>query len=264
MRPVLADTLRLWQRHRVPRVAAALSFYAIFTVPPLILVIVVLARSILRRSDTLSTIDSELSPLVGAAGTRGINTLVTASQHSVASIPLYIGVALVLFAIVAIFMQVQEALDDVWEIPESKRGGLWEIVALRLHVVLVILALALLAVATLVSAAAGGRVAAFAASAAAILAFLTVAYCVLPRVEVGWKSSALGALITTMILIVGEAALSFYFTHFHPERGYGDAGSVIILLLWIYYSALLFLFGATLTRSLKYASRRVPKWNNLP
>jgi membrane protein len=256
MRTVLANTLQVWARSRVPRVAAALSFYAIFTLPPLIFVIVVLARSILRRSDTLSTIDSELSPLVGATGTHGVNTLVAASQHNAASIPLFIGVGLVLFAVVAIFMQVQEALDDVWEIPEHKRGGVWEIVALRLHVILVIFTLALLAIATLVSAAAGGRVAAFAASAVALVAFLAVAYRVLPRVEVSWKSSALGALITAIILIVGEAVLSFYFRHFHPERGYGDAGSVIVLLLWIYYSALLFLFGATLTRSLEDARKK--------
>ncbi len=256
MRKVLTDTLQLWRQHRVPRVAAALSFYAIFTLPPLVLVLMFLARSILRRSDTLSTIDAELKPLVGAMGARGVDTLVAGSQHNVTSIPLFIGVALVLFAIVAIFMQVQEALDDVWEIPEHRRGGVWEIVALRLHVLLVILALALLALGTLVSAFAWGRVAAIVASAIAIVAFLTVAYRVLPRAPVGWKSSALGALITAIILIAGEALLSLYFTHFHPERGYGDAGSVIVLLLWIYYSALLFLFGATLTRSLEDATKK--------
>lgn len=255
MRAVLAHTLQLWQEHRVPRVAAALSFYSIFALPPLLFVLVVLARSILRRSDTLSTIDAELAPLVGTAGTHGIDTLVAASQRNIAAIPLFIGVALVLFAIVAIFMQVQEALDDVWEIPEHKRGGIWEIVVLRVHVIFVIAALGLLAFATLVIAAAGGRAAAFIASALAIVAFLTVAYRVLPRLEVGWKSSALGALITGTVLILGEAVLSLYFTRFHPERGYGDAGSIVVLLLWIYYSALLFLFGAALTRSLEKATK---------
>jgi membrane protein len=162
-----------------------------------------------------------------------------------------VSAAIVLFAIFAIFMQVQEALDDVWEIPENRRGGIWGIVALRLHVVLVIVALALLAIVTLLVAAIGGRVFAFAANAIAVIAFLMVAYRVLPRGQVGWKSSALGAAITGLVLIFGEAALSFYFTRFHPERSYGEAGSVVVLLLWIYYSALLFLFGATLARSLE-------------
>jgi membrane protein len=242
---------QLWQSHRVPRVAAALSFYMIFALPPLLFVVVVLGRSLLGRSDTLLTIDAQLSPVVGAAGTRGLNTLVAASQHSVASVPVVVSAGLLLFAIFAIFMQVQEALDDVWEIQENRRGGVWEIVALRLHVIVVILALAALGVTSLILAAAGGRTVAFVANAFAVLVFLLVAYRVLPRVDVSWSSGAIGAVVTTVILILGEAALSFYFTRFHPERRYGDAGSVIVLLLWIYYSALLFFFGATLTRALE-------------
>jgi membrane protein len=251
MRKVMAGTWRLWQRHRVPRVAAALSFYAIFTMPALLFLVVFLGRSILRRSDTLATIDAQLSPFVGTSGTRGINTLVAASAHNLTSIPLFISIAMLLFAVFAIFMQVQEALDDVWEIAEQQRGGLWEIVALRLHVILVIVALALLAMATLFIAAVAGRSVALPANALAILAFLTIAYRVLPRVKAGWRNSALGALMTAAVLILGEAALSLYFTRLRPGRVYGDAGSIIVLLLWIYYSSLLFLFGATLTRSLE-------------
>ena len=250
-RRVLARMWRLWQSHRVPRVAAALSFYMIFALPPLLFVVVVLGRSLLGRSDTMLTIDAQFSPLVGTAGTRGINTLVSASGHSVASVPLFISAGIVLFAIFAIFMQVQEALDDVWEIEENRRGGVWGIVALRLHVIVIVLALAVLAVASLIVAAAGGRTLAFVANAFAIVAFLLVAYRVLPRADVSWRSATIGAVVTGLILIFGEAALSFYFTRFHPERRYGDAGSVIVLLLWIYYSALLFFFGATLTRALE-------------
>ena len=256
MRKALVQTWRLWGKHRVPRVAAALSFYAIFMLPPLLFGVVVLGKALLRRSDTLSAIDAQLAPLVGSAGTRGINTLVVASEHKVATIPIVIGAAIVLFAIFAIFMQVQEALDDVWEIPEATRGGVWEIVALRFHVVLLIVALALLATASLIGIALGGRVVGFGANAFAIVAFFFVAYRVLPRAEVDWRSSALGALVTGAILIVGEAALSLYFRIFHPERGYGETGSVILLLLWIYYSAMLFLFGATLTRALEEARKK--------
>lgn len=221
----------------------------------MLFVIVVLGRSILRRSDTLSTIDSQVAPLIGRAGTRALDTLVTASQHNASSIPVFVSAAIVLFAIFAIFMQVQEALDDVWEIPENRRGTLLGIVALRFHVVFVIVALALLAIATLLVATSGGRIPAFCASAIAVVTFLMVAYRALPRGQVGWKSSAIGAAITGIVLIVGEAALSLYFTRFHPERNYGEAGSVMVLLLWVYYSALLFLFGATLTRALEEGTK---------
>jgi membrane protein len=74
---------------------------------------------------------------------------------------------------------------------------------------------------------------------------------VLPNEDVQWKNCAIGAAVTTLILLAGEAALSFYFTHFHPETAYGTAGSFILILLWVYYSAQLFLFGAVLTHVLE-------------
>lgn len=251
MRNVPIDALRLWQKHRVARVAAALAFYAIFTVPWLVLVVVLAARAVLGPAHALRIIDAELAPLLGAHGAQGVNTLVQASQHKIATAPLFVSAALVIVAVFAIFMQVQEALDDVWEIPEHKRGGPWEIVALRLHSLLAIVALGLVAVFALFAAAAGGRITAIAVNAAAIVAFLTLAYRVLPRVPVSWKNCALGALLTGAVLVLGQGALALYFTRFHPESGYGQAGSLIIVLIWIYYSALLFLFGAVLANALE-------------
>jgi membrane protein len=251
MKKALVQAIRLWQKHRGSRVAAALAFYAIFTVPWLLLVVVTVARAVLGHAHALHAIDAELAPLLGPKGAAGVNTLVAASQHRIATTPLLFGAVLVIVAVFAIFMQVQEALDDLWDIPEHTRGGAWEIVVLRLHAVLGIVALALLAVLALFAAAAGGRIAAIAVNAAAIVAFLTVAYRVLPRAPVGWKNCALGALLTGAILLLGEAAIALYFSRFHPEQGYGNAGSLILVLIWIYYSALLFLFGAVLARTLE-------------
>jgi YihY family inner membrane protein len=141
---------------------------------------------------------------------------------------------------------------DLWEIPEHRRGGAKEIVFLRLHVIVVIVALAVLALLALLAAASGGRFAA-AVDVVAVVLFLTIAYRVLPRAEVSWRSCVLGALVTGAVLLAGEAAIAFYLARFHPESGYGEAGSTIVLLIWIYYSALLFLFGAILTRALENA-----------
>ena len=253
MSVVLRKALELWQHHRVARVAAALSFYAIFTVPASILMVVALARGVLGQARGLPIIDAELAPLIGAKGTQGINTLVAASQHKLSAVPIVIGAVLVLAAVFGIFMQVQEALDDLWEIPEHMRGGAKEIVVLRLHVIVVVVALALLALLALFGAAAGGRAGAFAVNVLAVIVFLAVAYRVLPRAKVSWKSCVLGALVTGAVLLAGEAAIAFYLTRFHPESGYGEAGSTIVLLIWVYYSALLFLFGAILTRALEDA-----------
>lgn len=246
----LQRTWQLWLKHRGHRVAAALSFYAIFSIAPLIVIFVLTAQA-LGRVHALADLDSQFGLLLGQSGARGIDALVRASQQNVSRMPLFIGLILVLVAVFAIFMQLQEALDDLWEIPEHKRGGFWEIVALRLHVLIVIFALAAFSVLALIVADVRGRLAGAAANVAVLLVFLTVTYRVLPRTHVSWRAAAIGALITGTIMLLGEAAISTYFSKFHPESAYGSAGSIVVVMLWIYYSAQLFLFGAMLTRALE-------------
>lgn len=243
--------LGLLKQHRIGRMAAALAFYALFSLPPLAFIAVVLLRAILGPAHALSTIDTVLQPLLGANGANGIGALVQASQHKIAKTPIYLSVLLVFVSITGIFMQIQEALDDLWEIPEHRRGGVWEIVALRLHVVIAMIALVLLSVLALFAAAQSGRFAGLAVSAAAIVAFLLLAYRVLPRADVSWKNSAIGTAATAAVVFGGQALLSVYFARFHPESGYGNFASLIILLLWVYYSSLLFLIGAVFTRALE-------------
>ncbi len=203
---------------------------------PVIFIFVVAARAF-GRVNALADVDSQLGLLIGQNGAHSVDTLVRASQHNVASTPMFFGTLLVLIAVFAIFMQIQEALDDVWDIPEQRRGGAWEIIVLRLHVVIAIFVLAALAVAALFIAETGGRLAGIAANTIVLLLFLTVAYRTLPREEVSWRSAVLGALITGIILLLGQAAMSQYFLRFHPENGYGAAGSFMVILIWIYYSA---------------------------
>lgn len=248
---VLKEVARMWGRHRVSRVAAALAYYAVFALAPVTFMIVVLTRSVLGPKHALPLIESEARPLLGAGGAHGLDVLVRASQHQVSTTPLLIGGAIVVIASFAIFMQVQEALDDVWEIAEQKRGGARELFLLRLHVLIAVGVLALVAVVALLLAVAAGRAAVFGIDLAALAVFLTVTYRVLPNEKAGWRSCAIGALATSGILLGGELLLALYFRRFHPETAYGQAGSVIVLLIWIYYSAQLFLFGAVLTRAIE-------------
>lgn len=251
MRTVFAEVARLWQKHRVSRVAAALSFYMVFSLAPLIFMLVIVSRVLLGPKNALQAVESQLQPLIGTEGTRGIDVLVRASEHKVSATPLFIGGILILVAIVAIFMQLQEALDDVWGIPEKARGGWWQVIGLRLHTIVLIVALAVFALFSLLTAQALGWLAAAGVNVFTLLLFLTLTYRVLPRASVGWKSAALGALMTGCVVLLGEVAISFYFTHFHPESGYGSAGSFMVILIWMYYSAQLFLFGAVLTHVLE-------------
>lgn len=244
----MRQALDLWSKHRVSRVAAALSFYMVFSLAPLVFLLVITARIFFGQAHALHALESQIQPLLGEKGTAGVDVLVRAAERKIAATPLVIGAGLVLVAVFAIFMQIQEALDDVWGIPEHKRGGAWEIVVLRLHTLVLVGALAVFALLALLTADAFGWAAGAAVNVVSLGIFLILTYRVLPRASVGWKSSAYGAAITGSVLLLGEAAISLYFKRFHPETAYGTAGSFVIILIWIYYSTQLFLFGAVLTR----------------
>ncbi len=215
--PLVKRVARMWSRHRVSRVATALAFYAVFSIAPLTFMMLVLARTLFGHAHVLQTLEGELQPMLGNSGAHGIDLLVRASEHQLKTTPIVIVAGLVLFAAYAIFMQVQEALDDVWEVAEDERGGVWRTIALRLHVLVVVGVLALLAMAALFVALAAGHAAGFAVNLLALTVFLTVTYRVLPNVKAGWGNCALGALVTSAILLGGELLLSLYFRRFHPR-----------------------------------------------
>lgn len=197
--------------------------------------------------------EAQLRPLLGNRGIEGVAVIARASTHQVATTPFVLSGALILIAIFAIFVQVQEALDDLWDVPESKRGHPFATFTLRLHAIVPVCALGVLAFLSLLTAAMAGWLAGVLVNVLALILFLMVTYRYLPRETVSWKSCAIGAAVSGAILLFGEALISLYFAHFHPEAAYGSAGSFIIIVIWIYYSAQLFLFGAVLTRALEKA-----------
>ncbi|HZZ65467.1 MAG TPA: YhjD/YihY/BrkB family envelope integrity protein, partial [Candidatus Baltobacteraceae bacterium] len=161
MRKYLASIVKIWGRHRVSRVAAALAFYAIFALAPVTFLVLLVARTVAGPERVLKVIDGELGPLIGNKGTQGVDQLVRGSQHQAHTLPLALAAFLFIIAAIAILMQVQEALDDVWGITEGKRGGLKGVLRLRLHVLLIVLATGLLAVVALFTGIMLGRAAGF-------------------------------------------------------------------------------------------------------
>ena len=263
---VLRDAFGGWQRHQDGRLAAALAYYAVFALAPLLLVVIALLGLFLGQSNAQNQVQGQLQQVVGKNGSQMINVLIAgANHHGTGTIALIVGGALILFSAIGMFMALQNALDEVFEIHPDKKGGYVELVVLRLHALLVIAALAIIAIAALAIANVVGGVmqtalgGAFSGPAveigtgiinvAAMTIFLAVVYRVLPQCPVEWRSAYVGAAVTAVILLVGEAALSMYFTKLHPAAPYGAAGGIIILLLWIYYSAQLMLFGAEITRA---------------
>lgn len=270
---VLRDAFGGWQRHQDGRLAAALAYYTVFALAPLLLVVIALLGIFLGPTNAQTQIAGQMQQVVGKNGMQMVNVLIAgANHHATGTIALIVGGGLILFSAIGIFLALQNALDDVFEIHPDNKGGFIQLVVLRLHALIVIAVLAVIAIAALalgnviggvMQTAIGGTFAGPAfeigtgiINVAAMTIFLAVVYRVLPQCSIEWKSAYTGAAVTAVILLIGEAALSMYFTKLHPAAPYGAAGGIIILLLWIYYSAQLMLFGAEITRA--YEARRNP------
>lgn len=228
----------------------------VFSLAPLLFLIIVLAGTILGPTHTEHLVKNQLQLMVGTQGAQLVDMLVSASQRRVGTLAILAGGVLVVASAFGIFMQVQDALDEIWEIPDRKRGTLWETIVLRLHALVVVGILAVLAMIALVVADAAGMRIGIGVNVVALVLFLTLTYRLLPQTDVGWKSSLLGAAITGIVLLLGEIAISIYFTRAHPASNYGTVGAFVIVLLWIYYSSQLLLFGAELTRTVEGVAAR--------
>jgi membrane protein len=265
---VLTDAVKGWKKHKAGRLAAALAFYTVFSLAPLLLLVVALVGIFFGRSEAQAQVHTQLQSVMGPSGATFVDNLVagTARRESGSQIALIVGGSLVFLSAIGLFLALQDALDEVWEIPPERKAGFFGIIVLRLHALLVVLALAAVAIGALIAvnvfadivrASIGGdtgriiQFASIAVNVAALTLFLTVTYRVLPQEEVAWKSAVTGAVISAAILVLGEAALSIYFRRVHPGAVYGAAGALVLILLWIYYSAQLLLFGAELTRAIE-------------
>lgn len=273
---VLLDAFKGFQRHQDGRLAAALAYYAVFSLAPLLLVVLAVLGLIVGQTNAQSQVQGQLQQMVGTDGTQMINVLLAGASHrGTGTIALLVGIGLIVFSAIGMFLAVQNALDEVFEIRPDNKGGFIKLVILRLHALIVVAALAIIAMGALALAnIVGGLMqtafgASFAAAPAVIVGtgivnvaamtlFLAVVYRVLPQSTIDWKAAWVGALVSAVIIVIGEAAISMYFTRFHPAAPYGAAGGIVVLLLWIYYSAQLLLFGAEITRATEARLRPSP------
>jgi membrane protein len=204
--------------------------------------------------------------LIGNRGSGIIGALMQAyERHGADRLTLVVAAILIVAYAVGLFWQIQNALDDIWEVPAHVKGGFVKAVVFRAHAVLAVVTLAVIALAafasvevlqTLARSTVSGQqypqflqFGSMAVNVVALAAFLTVIYRMLPQVEIRWSSAAIGGIITTITLVCGEAALSFYFRVVHPGARFGALESFVVVLLWIHYSAVLLVFGAELTRA---------------
>ena len=273
---LIKDAASGWDAHHASRIGAALAFYTVFSLGPILLLAVVVAGFFFGgQSAAQGEIHQQISTLIGTKAAAEVQMLLARAHRPAAGVvATTISVVTLLFSADIALVELKSGLDEIWSVEVKTRRWYWEYLLSRLLSIGLILSLGFLLLASLLFSAALGALEslsrgmfivglvlrstnALISFGLAVLLFATV-YKVLPSVRLAWKDVAAGALITAVLFTVGKYAIGLYLGSSTVASTYGAAGSVIVVLLWVYYSAEVFLFGAELTRgyACRFGSRR--------
>jgi len=270
LRRLAAETIRGFQRHRVPRLGAAVAFYTVLSIAPLVVVAVGVASMVFARQQVQTDLIDQIRSVVGPAGAKVAHNVFRnayrAYQPRSGILATIVGVGFLLFGASAVLQALKDAMNTIWEGPPEEQTGFLRPVLIRLVAFVVVLGLGLLLLASLLFATVKANFNQFfAQSIGAPTAVLTVVngfvsfafiavmiallYRYLPDKWVEWSDAWLGAVAAAVLFEAGKWVLGRYLAHSAVASAYGAAGSFIIVLLWIYWSAQIFFLGAELARS---------------
>lgn len=255
-----------WNDDDAASMGAALAYYTIFSIAPLLLMVISIASLVVGEDVARGSIIDQLGGLIGDAGAKTVEDLLMAANTSAKSIlGTIIGAVTLLLGATSVFAELYGDLNRIWRSPSlPKASGIWTLVRTRLLSFGMILGIGFLLLVSLVVSAGlaamgewwGARFAAWEVLVQAVnllisLAVLTGAFAMiykfLPRARIDWKDVWVGALVTAALFSLGKLLIGLYLGHAKIATGFGAAGSLVILLVWVYYSAQVFLLGAEFT-----------------
>ncbi len=259
-----------WQRDKAVRLGASLSFYTVFSLPSLLMIAVLLSRIFCTEETALGKIVYAFQGLLGAKAGEMIQTFILQSSPFRAGVfTTFAGIVALLAGATAVFVDLQDGLNTVWEVRLRPENSLIQVLRIRTLSLLVALAtgflLLLSLIATTLLAAFGDyinrfwsgppilsyllHIVDFFVSFGMITVLFAMLFKVLPDAKIGWKDVWLGAAFTATLFSIGKFLIGMYLGRSRIDSIYGAAGSLAILFVWIYYHAQLFFFGAEFTRA---------------
>jgi membrane protein len=256
--------------------AAALSYYTIFSLPPLLVLILMLLGAVLDPQDIRGHLEAQLGGLMGATATEQIRNILEQARAPGAGggVTAVLSVLALLLGATGAFGQLQAAINRSWEVaPDPDKGGIKQFVLKRVFSFGMILSVAFLLLVSLVLSAAltafGGALGAMlpdgisatllqvlnqVLSVVVIAVLFAALFKVLPDARVAWRDVWVGGAVTAVLFVLGKFLIGVYLGQSNPGQAFGAAGSLAVLLVWIYYSSMILLFGAEFTQL--WAERR--------
>jgi membrane protein len=259
---VVKEAAENWSDHKDSRQGAALAYYSVFSLGPIIVIAIAVAGFFFGREAVSGQVASSIKEMLGDTGAQAVQAMLADAGRPRQGTLL--GLGALLFAAIGVVVQLKDALNTVWEVGETPGHGIWHFIRSYVVSLAAVLALGfLLMVSLIVTAglAAFGKYAAphvqewllhlvtVVASIGIISLLFAMMFKWLPDAAIDWYDVWLGAVITALLFELGKSAIGFYIGKQGLESTYGAAASIIVLLIWVYYSSQIILMGAEVTHA---------------
>ena len=248
---------------KAQRLAAALAYYTLFSIAPLLLIAIAIAGLVFGRGHAQAQIVAQLRMLTGPAGSKAIEEmLISAAKPKAATLAIVIGFATLLFGAAGVFGQLKDALNTIWNVPEKQSRGIMAMLKDQFLSFGMVFGVGFLLLVSLVIDAVLSALDAtlwqpiqLVVSFAVVTVLFAMIFRFVPDVRVEWRDVWFGSAFTAILFVLGKFALGLYLGKSAIGSSYGAAGSLVVLLVWIFWSANILFFGAEFTQV--YASQRV-------
>jgi membrane protein len=254
-----------WVDDYAQSMGAALAYYTMLSIAPFLVIVISLAGLIFGVEAARGEIAAQLQALMGREGAEAVQSLLESASRPAEGVPAAIaGLVLLLVGATSVFAELQDSLDRIWRAPRRTRMGIWQLLRTRLLSFGTIAGISFLMMVSLAVSAAlaaigkvwGPRFAdwqGLVAAANVLFSYLLTAavfamiYKVMPRAKVAWSDVAIGAGVTALLFTIGKSLIGLYLGRSGLTSAFGAAGSLVVVMVWVYYSAQIFLLGAEFT-----------------
>jgi membrane protein len=260
---LIKQTAENWVEHKDARAGAAIAYYSVFSLGPVMVIAVAIAGFAFGRDAARGEIEGQLSGLLGSAAATALDAmLVGASKPQQGLVATALGTIILLFSAVGVVVQLKDAFNTVWEVDARKVSGVWQFIRNYLVSLAAVIGVGFLLLVSLIFTAvltatgkyvnsqlpegmlqATGSLISF----VALTGVFAMMFKYLPDADVGWRDVGLGAAITAALFEIGKLLLGIYIGRQALDSSYGAAASLVVILIWVYYTSQIILFGAEFT-----------------
>jgi membrane protein len=263
---IFKQTISEFSGDKVPRLGAALAYYTIFSLAPLLLIVIAIAGIVFGHDAAQGKIFDQLRTALGPTTAAGMQEMVkNAAKPKSGTVATIIGVLTLILGASGVFGQLKDALNTIWDVKPKEGGGIMAMIKDRFLSFAMVFGVGFLLLVSLVIDTAIGAMGKYAGNhlpggealwhiVELVFSFVVVTvlmagiFRLLPDLKIEWRDVWLGAALTSILFVLGKFALGIYFSKSAVGSSFGAAGSLVLVLLWVYYSAQILLFGAEFTQ----------------